>query len=103
VLGIESEVFPDPTHDDLVSRTKDFGQDPVFRSISMMVYVVMAHGGKGSEIYARDGKPILIEDLVDYFDDANCPDLKEKPKWFIFQVLYLNLISLRIHYFKKME
>ena len=99
VLGIDSEVLLDPTHDDLIDRTKDFGKDPVFRSISMLVYVVMAHGGKGSEIYPRDGKPINIEDLIDFFDDANCPDLKWKPKWFIFQALNFNLIFSRIHYF----
>lgn len=87
LLGIETDVLPDLSHADLLNQTKVFGKDPVFSKLSMLVYVVMAHGGKDSEIYPKDGKPINIEDLVDLFDDTNCPDLKEKPKWFIFQVI----------------
>jgi len=84
-LNIKTEVHQDLTYTQIWGQAAKLSYDNEFRHASMSIFVLMAHGHDG-ELFTVDGKPIKTEDIIDLFDDRNCPNLKGKPKWFIFQV-----------------
>jgi len=86
-LNIKTEVLPDQGYVDLVEAAEKFCKDDELADASMSVFVLMGHGNDKSEIAAADGWTIKTEDIIDLFDDRSCPNLKGKPKWFIFQVM----------------
>lgn len=45
----------------------------------------MSHIQFPGGIYGTDGKPIPIEQIVNYFNGSNCPSLRGKPKLFFIQ------------------
>jgi len=85
-LNIKTEV-PRDRYVDPVEAAKKFCKDDELADASMSVFVLMGHGNDNSVIYTANGKPIRTDDIIDLFDDKSCPNLKGKPKWFIFQVL----------------
>jgi len=85
-LDIKTEVLSDLGIVDLKKEIKKFSQDDDFVDASMSVLVLMAHGDDNSEVITANGRSINTEEIIDLFDDKNCPNLKGKPKWFIFQV-----------------
>jgi len=87
-LNIRTETYHDLTKVEIIDRTEKFIQHQEFSNASMSVFVLMGHGGDDSHIIAGSGTRIKTEDIIDLFDDRNCPNLEGKPKWFIFQVNY---------------
>jgi len=85
-LNVETEVHSNLTYFEVIDRAEQFSQDDIFRDASMCIFVLMAHGRDDSEILTANGRPIKTEEILDLFDDRKCPNLKGKPKWFIFQV-----------------
>jgi len=85
-LNIETKVLRDLPRNELIMEAKLF-RDDSFQDASMSVFVVMAHGDDNSEIYSADELTLNTEYIIDLFDDKSCPNLKGKPKWFIFQVI----------------
>jgi len=85
-FNIETEVLLDLSYMEIFDRTKRFSKQDEFSDASVSVFVLMAHGGNDCELFTANGRPIKTEDVIDLFDDRNCPNLKGKPKWFIFQV-----------------
>ncbi|NWR66504.1 CASP9 protein, partial [Bucorvus abyssinicus] len=60
-------------------------------ALDCCVVVILSHGCQTSHIqfpggvYGTDGKPIPIEQIVNYFNGSNCPSLRGKPKLFFIQ------------------
>jgi len=94
ILNIKTKVERDLGKEDLKKLTKTFSQDEEFMDASMSVFVLMAHGNDNSVIFTADGDSINIEeDIIDLFDIRESPLLKDKPKWFIFQVIHLQNVD----------
>jgi len=85
-LNIETKVLNDLGFKDVKDETERFSRDESFANASMSVFVIMAHGEEDSQIRTANGRLIKTEEIIDLFDDRKCPNLKGKPKWFIFQV-----------------
>jgi len=95
-LNIKTEVLCDLGYVDLVKAAKKFCKDDELADASMSIFVLlMGHGDDNSVISAADGRAIKTEDLIDLFDDKSCPNLKGKPKWFIFQVMKMHAFYLK--------
>ena len=45
-----------------------------------LVVTIMTHGGKGNTLYGTDGKPVLLKELAEIFNSAECENI---PKIFI--------------------
>jgi len=71
---------------EILDQTENFLKEFKDGDASMSIFVMMAHGGYDGELFTANGKSIKIESIIDQFDDRLCPNLKGKPKWFIFQV-----------------
>ena len=61
----------------------DFAKLAQFQHDSLVV-VIMSHGEQGSVFLTCDGRKILLEDVINYFDAVNCPQMAGKPKIFFF-------------------
>jgi len=85
-LTIKTNILYDLGYVDFVKATKKFCEDDELADASMSVFVLMAHGDDDSVIYTANGVTIKTDEIIDLFDETNCPNLKGKPKWFIFQV-----------------
>jgi len=48
------------------------------------VCCILTHGNLGV-LYTSDNQPILIVDIVQYFDDLHCKSLRGKPKMFFIE------------------
>ncbi|NXS74074.1 CASP9 protein, partial [Pandion haliaetus] len=61
------------------------------RALDCCVVVILSHGCQMSHIqfpggiYGTDGKPVPVEEIVNYFNGSNCPSLRGKPKLFFIQ------------------
>jgi len=85
-LNIKTEVLCDLGYVDLVKAIKIFREGNELFDSSMSVFVLMAHGDDNSVIHTANGVSVKTDEIIDLFDETNCPNLKGKPKWFIFQV-----------------
>jgi len=85
-LNIKTDILYDLGIMDLIRATRKFIEDEAFVDASMSVFVLMAHGDDNSIIYTANGGTIKADEIIELFDETNCPNLKGKPKWFIFQV-----------------
>jgi len=94
-LNIKTEVKCDLGIVELKKAAQEFCEDDELADASMSIFVLMAHGDDDSVIYTANGRTIRTEEIIDLFDDESCPNLKGKPKWFVFQV-----IKIHTFYFK---
>jgi hypothetical protein len=51
------------------------------------VFMIIAHGNNQNEILDFDGERIKIRELMDFMHPNNCPKLKNKPRYILFQLL----------------
>ena len=63
---------------------RTFAANPKHRETDMMILVVLSHGRDG-QIITSDGRNIETEQIYAEFNNANCPNLRGKPKFFIVQ------------------
>uniref|UniRef100_V9KZT1 Caspase-2 n=1 Tax=Callorhinchus milii TaxID=7868 RepID=V9KZT1_CALMI len=69
---------------ELETRLRDFALSADHRRTDSCVVVLLSHGVEGA-IYGVDGKLVQIHDIFQLFDNANCPNLQNKPKMFFIQ------------------
>lgn len=63
---------------------RDFATNPEHSDSDMMILAVLSHGRDG-QVIASDGRVIETEAIYALFNNANCPRLTGKPKFFIVQ------------------
>jgi len=83
-LGFDVLVKTDMSGVDLRKLILEFSQSPGHAKAQMVVVVVLSHGGNGY-VLGCDGKQCPNEWILEQFNNAGCPDLTGKPKFFIFQ------------------
>ena len=62
---------------------RSFTEDPRHEVIDMTVVVILSDGDEG-KILARDGQILSTEWVLNQFTNHSCPQLRGKPKFFIF-------------------
>ncbi|CAL4151307.1 unnamed protein product, partial [Meganyctiphanes norvegica] len=71
------------------------------RNVDSTVVIIMSHGTK-EYFYTEDGRKISFNYIVNSFNIHNCPALKGKPKFFIFDCCRGNE-SMRPLYLSKVQ
>ncbi|XP_067426127.1 caspase-2 isoform X2 [Emydura macquarii macquarii] len=61
-----------------------FSQLPTHRDVDSCIVALLSHGIEGG-IYGVDGKLLQLQEVFRLFDNANCPNLQNKPKMFFIQ------------------
>ncbi|XP_073168541.1 caspase-2 isoform X3 [Lepidochelys kempii] len=61
-----------------------FSQLPAHRDVDSCIVALLSHGIEGG-IYGVDGKLLQLQEIFRLFDNANCPNLQNKPKMFFIQ------------------
>lgn len=64
---------------------KTFSQKEEHKDVDSTVVVIMSHGASGDKCYGSDGEHVDYADIIDMFNNCNCPNLKDKPKMFFIQ------------------
>jgi len=88
-LNIKTEVHQNLTFSQIWGQAAKFCYDDEFSDASMSIFVLMAHGSNDGELFTADGRLVKTEDIIDLFGES--PNLKGKPKWFLFLVRPMKL------------
>lgn len=91
-MGFKVEVSSNLTGKNMLKRIKTFSEQPELRHVHSTFVIVMSHGNeriadKCSEtvISGVDHDFITVGEVLSFFTAANCPNMCNKPKAFIFQ------------------
>merc|ERR1711892_1608452 len=85
-LGLTVVVHENMTKTKTLSFIIDFTSDEAHAKADMMIFCMATHGPERSKLMSADCREIDIEkDILRSFNNENCPGLRGKPKFFIFQ------------------
>ncbi|KAM6167062.1 caspase-2 isoform 2-T2 [Erethizon dorsatum] len=84
LLGYDVHVRHDQTAQEMQEKLQSFAQLAAHRATDSCVVVLLSHGVEGS-VYGVDGKLVQLQEVFRLFDNANCPNLQNKPKMFFIQ------------------
>ncbi|XP_006127417.1 caspase-2 isoform X1 [Pelodiscus sinensis] len=83
-LGYRVTVLHDQTMQDMLEALQRFSQLQAHRDVDSCIVALLSHGIEGG-IYGVDGKLLQLQEIFRLFDNANCPNLQNKPKMFFIQ------------------
>lgn len=83
-LGFEILLVENKTAIEITTSLRQFANKDEHQYRDGCVIALLTHG-KEDAIYGRDGNEIKVENIVTMFDNANCPNLRNKPKIFFIQ------------------
>ncbi|XP_017781779.1 PREDICTED: caspase Dronc-like [Nicrophorus vespilloides] len=88
-MGFKVEKYRDLTKNQMVKKLVDYASSYSLKNVDINVVVMMSHGignnDGNTHIAGTDNNLLSIADIVEKFDNSNCPNLIDKPKIFIFQ------------------
>lgn len=85
-LGFKVEKHLNMTRNATIRKMIDFPEKEEHKAADMVIVCVLSHGMEHGKVAASDGLPIDIEtDILRRFNNDYCPNLRDKPKFFIFQ------------------
>jgi hypothetical protein len=82
-LGFQSKIKENREYQDLQDDIDDFAQLKENVEPNMRILVVLSHGDK-MNVLSADGFKLPYEWIISRFNNCNCPQLRGKPKLFIF-------------------
>uniref|UniRef100_H3A019 Caspase 2 n=1 Tax=Latimeria chalumnae TaxID=7897 RepID=H3A019_LATCH len=77
-------LVPAPPVQVMHTELQKFSQLPDHRDVDCCIIALLSHGVEGA-IYGVDGELLQLYDIFSLFDNANCPNLQNKPKMFFIQ------------------
>ncbi|XP_057271942.1 caspase-2 isoform X2 [Pezoporus wallicus] len=83
-LGYQVTVFHDQTAQEMQNALERFSKMPDHRDVDSCIVALLSHGVEGG-VYGSDGKLLQLQEAFRLFDNANCPNLQNKPKMFFIQ------------------
>uniref|UniRef100_A0A8B9MSN8 Caspase 2 n=1 Tax=Accipiter nisus TaxID=211598 RepID=A0A8B9MSN8_9AVES len=83
-LGYQVTVFHDQTAQEMQNSLERFSKLPDHRDVDSCIVALLSHGVEGG-VYGSDGKLLQLQEAFRLFDNANCPNLQNKPKMFFIQ------------------
>lgn len=84
-FGFDVGVKNNLTKNGFMKSCRSFSRKCNSGQYNMIIIVILAHGKENDRIVSVSGRPICYQDIYNFFDDNNCPRLKDKPKLFINQ------------------
>lgn len=78
------KIILDATREETLAALQKFSKENIHMDVDSLVVVFMSHGEDGI-MYTSDEKIIQDEEVIEFFNNINCPGLEGKPKVFIFQ------------------
>ncbi|OXB71811.1 UNVERIFIED_CONTAM: hypothetical protein H355_002780 [Colinus virginianus] len=83
-LGYQVTVFHDQSAEEMESALERFSKLPDHQDVDSCIVALLSHGVEGG-VYGTDGKLLQLQEAFRLFDNANCPNLQNKPKMFFIQ------------------
>nr|XP_014339468.1 PREDICTED: caspase-2 [Latimeria chalumnae] len=83
-LDFKVTVLHNQTAKVMHTELQKFSQLPDHRDVDCCIIALLSHGVEGA-IYGVDGELLQLYDIFSLFDNANCPNLQNKPKMFFIQ------------------
>ncbi|XP_053943265.1 caspase-2 isoform X1 [Cuculus canorus] len=83
-LGYQVTVFHDQTAQEMQNALERFSKLPDHQDVDSCIVALLSHGVEGG-VYGSDGKLLQLQEAFRLFDNANCPNLQNKPKMFFIQ------------------
>ncbi|XP_007425963.1 caspase-2 [Python bivittatus] len=83
-LGYQVLVRHDQTAQEMQEQLESFSKHPAHRDLDSCIVSLLSHGIEGG-VYGVDGKLLQLQEIFRLFDNANCPNLQNKPKMFFIQ------------------
>uniref|UniRef100_A0A8D0BN25 Caspase-2 n=1 Tax=Salvator merianae TaxID=96440 RepID=A0A8D0BN25_SALMN len=83
-LGYQVIVQHDQTAQEMKEELEKFSKLPIHRNVDSCIVSLLSHGVDGG-VYGVDGKLLQLQEIYRLFDNANCPNLQNKPKMFFIQ------------------
>ncbi|XP_063150785.1 caspase-2 [Candoia aspera] len=83
-LGYQVVVRHDRTAQEMQEELGNFSKHPAHRDLDSCIVSLLSHGIEGG-VYGVDGKLLQLQEIFRLFDNANCPNLQNKPKMFFIQ------------------
>ncbi|XP_010209837.1 PREDICTED: caspase-2 isoform X1 [Tinamus guttatus] len=83
-LGYKVTVYHDKTAQEMQDILQRFSKRPEHRDVDSCIIALLSHGVEGG-VYGTDGKLLQLQEAFRLFDNANCPNLQNKPKMFFIQ------------------
>ncbi|XP_067998187.1 caspase-2 isoform X1 [Melanerpes formicivorus] len=83
-LGYQVTVCHDQTAQEMQNTLESFSKLPDHQSVDSCIVALLSHGVEGA-VYGSDGKLLQLQEAFRLFDNANCPNLQNKPKMFFIQ------------------
>nr|XP_021404675.1 caspase-2 [Lonchura striata domestica] len=83
-LGYQVTVFCDQTAQEMQNALERFSKLQDHRDVDSCIIALLSHGVEGG-VYGSDGKLLELQETFRLFDNANCPNLQNKPKMFFIQ------------------
>ncbi|XP_044295478.1 caspase-2 isoform X2 [Varanus komodoensis] len=83
-LGYQVVVRHDQTAEEIQEELEKFSKLPAHRDVDSCIVSLLSHGIEGG-VYGVDGRLVQLQEIFRLFDNANCPNLQNKPKMFFVQ------------------
>ncbi|XP_042858386.1 caspase-3-like isoform X2 [Penaeus japonicus] len=71
---------------DTIGALRSFSADKRLEKAGSVVVVVLSHGKDRQTFYTSDGNLLRVGQVRDFFLEESCPQMKGKPKIFLFQM-----------------
>ena len=91
-LGFYCDIKHNIKAEEIKQSLLEFSKLDDHKKFCCCAVALMSHGDEG-HIYGFEGKKVSVNELIVYFSDQNCPNLKDKPKLFIIQACRNNVSS----------
>nr|XP_015193497.1 PREDICTED: caspase-2-like isoform X1 [Lepisosteus oculatus] len=83
-LGFRVTLHRNQTAQEVRASLEQFSQSSELRAVDSSVVCLLSHGVEGA-VYGTDGQLVELDWVLEYFDNAHCPQLQNKPKMFFIQ------------------
>ncbi|KAF7241161.1 Caspase-2 [Varanus komodoensis] len=95
-LGYQVVVRHDQTAEEIQEELEKFSKLPAHRDVDSCIVSLLSHGIEGG-VYGVDGRLVQLQEIFRLFDNANCPNLQNKPKMFFVQACRGGISGTHIH------
>ncbi|KAK7013366.1 hypothetical protein SK128_025170, partial [Halocaridina rubra] len=83
-MGFTCDVHTSLTNEETVNALERVRDMKALNDVGCAVFVISSHGSTGDSFLTSDMKHIYTERILNLFKDTECPQLRNKPKLFIF-------------------
>ncbi len=69
---------------EITELLRKLAEEPEIKKPQAFIFMILTHGNNERKISGFDGQQIHIDDIINQFNNKNCPVLRERPRIFIF-------------------